>query len=111
MRGALFALALLTAGCSHAGQSGSPVPQPRTTVKVENHNFLDMNVFVLQGGQRIRLGTVNGLSTAVFTIPDYVARSTSVQFELHPIGGRTNPRSESISVQPGEQIVLTVPPQ
>ena len=111
MRGALFALALLTAGCSHAGQSGSPEPQPRTTVKVENHNFLDMNVFVLQGGQRIRLGTVNGLSTAVFTIPDYVARSTSVRFELHPIGGRTNPRSESISVQPGEQIVLTVPPQ
>jgi hypothetical protein len=111
MRGALFALALLTAGCSHAAQSGSPEPQARTTLRVENHNFLDMNVFVLQGGQRIRLGTVTGLSTEVFTIPDYIVRSSPVQFELHPIGGRTNPRTETISVQPGEQIVLTVPPQ
>ena len=111
MRATFLALALLSAGCSHGVKSGTPEPQARTTVKVENQNFLDMNVFVLQGGQRIRLGTVSGLSTAVFTLPDYVARSTSVQFELHPIGGRTNPRTETISVQPGDQIMLTVPPQ
>jgi hypothetical protein len=110
MRGALFALALLSAGCSHAVQSGSPEPQAQTTVKVENHNFLDMDVFVLQGGQRIRLGTVTGLSSQVFRIPDYVVRSSPVQFELHPIGGRGNPRTETISVQPGDQIQLTIPP-
>src|SRR5256885_9695691 len=100
MRGALFALALLSAGCGHAGRSGSPEPQAKTTVKIENHNFLDMNVYVLQGGQRIRLGTVNGLSTAVFTLPDFIARSTSVQFELHPIGGATKPPPENHSPPP-----------
>jgi hypothetical protein len=111
MRGALLALALLCAACGHAGKSGPPEPEPRTTVKVDNHNFLDMNVFVLGAGQRIRLGTVTGLSSQVFTIPAYLVRSApQLEFELHPIGGRGNSRSETISVRPGDEVELTVPP-
>ena len=111
MRATLLALALLNAGCSHGARSGSPEPQARTTVKVDNRNFLDMNVFVLRFGQRIRLGTVTGLSSQVFTIPpDIVRSSPQLQFELHPIGGRTNPRTETITVQPGDEIELTIPP-
>jgi hypothetical protein len=111
MRGALLGLALLGAGCHHGANPGSVDPQAETTVRVENRNFLDMNVFVLQQSQRIRLGTVAGLSTQVFTIPAYIVRgSPQLQFELHPIGGRANPRSETISVQPGDEIHLIVPP-
>ena len=111
MRATLLALALLSAGCSRGARSGSPEPQARTTVKVDNRNFLDMNVFVLRFGQRIRLGTVTGLSSQVFTIPpDVVRDSPQLQFELHPIGGRANPRTETIMVQPGDEIELTIPP-
>jgi len=111
MRGVLLALALLSAGCSHAVNAGPPEPEARTTVRVDNRNFLDMNVFVLRAGQRIRLGTVTGLSSQVFTIPpDIVRSSPQLQFELHPIGGRGNPRTETISVQPGDEIDLTIPP-
>jgi len=70
-----------------------------------------MNVFVLLHSQRIRLGTVPGLSSQVFTIPAYMVRSSpQLQFELHPIGGRGNPRTENISVRPGDEVELTVPP-
>jgi hypothetical protein len=70
-----------------------------------------MDVFVLRGGQRIRLGMVAGLSSQVFTIPaDIVRSSPQLQFELHPIGGRANPRSETISVRPGDEVSLIVPP-
>lgn len=110
MRGALFALTLLSAGCHPAVNQGPPEPQVQTTVKVENRNFLDMNVYVLQGGQRIRLGTVTGLSSQVFTIPAHIVRSSPLQFELHPIGGRRDTRTETISVQPGDQVELTIPP-
>src|SRR2546423_9578678 len=111
MSGALLALALLSAGCSHGGQSGTPEPQARTTVKVDNRNFLDMSVFVLRFGQRIRLGTVTGLSSQIFTIPpDIVRSSPQLQFELHPIGGRGKARTETISVQPGDEISLAIPP-
>ena len=111
MRGALLALALLSAGCSQALKPRPSEPQPQTTLKVDNQNFLDMVVYVLRAGQRIRLGTVTGLSSQVFTIPpDIVRSSPQLQFELHPIGGRGNPRSETISVQPGDEVVLTIPP-
>jgi hypothetical protein len=111
MRGAFLALALLTAACGHAAQSRTPEPGPKTTVKVQNQNFLDMVVYVLSGGQRIRLGTVGGLSMQILTLPDYIVRgSGQLQFELHPIGGRANPRSETISVRPGDEVELTVPP-
>jgi len=111
MRVALVALALLSAGCSHTGKSGLPEPQAETTLKVQNHNFLDMNVFVLRGGQRIRLGTVAGLSSQILTIPAYIVRTApQLQFELHPIGGRSNPRTETISVHPGDQVNLIIPP-
>lgn len=111
MRGAFLALALLIAGCGHAGKSGAPEPQAPTTLKVWNQNFLDTDVFVLREGQRIRLGMVAGLSTQVFTIPpDIVRSSPQLRFELHPIGGRGNPRTETISVLPGDEVELTIPP-
>lgn len=111
MRGALLVVALLTAGCGHGMKSGAPEPQEPTTVKVQNRNFLDMDVFVLQQSQRIRLGMVAGLSTQVFTIPAYIVRgSPQLQFELHPIGGRGNPRTETISIRPGDEVNLIVPP-
>ena len=59
---------------------------------------------------RIRLGTVPGLSTQVFTIPAHLVRNPPLQFEVHGIGGLSNPRTETISVQPGEEITLTIPP-
>jgi hypothetical protein len=111
MRGAVLGLALLSVGCHHGATPGSPDPQAQTTLRVQNRNFLDMDVFVLRGGQRIRLGMVAGLSSQVFTIPaDIVRSSPQLQFELHPIGGRANPRSETISVRPGDEVNLIVPP-
>jgi len=114
MRRALLALALLSLGCQHRGAGASQdslEPRPQTTVKVENQNFLDMDVYILRESQRIRLGMVGGHSTQVFPIPDDIVRSSpQVRFELHPIGGRANPRSESITVMPGDQVVLTIPP-
>src|SRR6266550_3419071 len=110
MRNALVVLALLSAGCGHAVRS-APDPQAETTVRVENRNFLDMNVYIVHQSQRIRLGMVTGLSTQVFTIPGYIVRgSGQLQFELHAIGGRGNPRTESISVQPGDEVNLIISP-
>ena len=102
---------MFSAACGHAARSGLPEPQPRTTLRVENQNFLDMDVFVLRDGLRIRIGMVAGLSTQTFTLRDEIVRSSSqLRFELHPIGGRANPRTETITVQPGDEIRLTIPP-
>lgn len=116
MNGKFVALALLTTmwACSHAarssGESSETVPQSATTVKIDNQNYQDFDVYVLGFGQRIRLGRVASLSTEVFTIPAAIVTvSTDLRFELHAIGARTNPRTERIMVRPGDQVQLTIP--
>ncbi len=102
----------LVAACSHRAQPGDdPAPRTETALKVVNQNFLDMDVFVVRAGQRIRLGMVTGLSSRLFMLrPDIVGNANELQFELHPIGGRGNPRTETITVHPGDVIELTIPP-
>jgi hypothetical protein len=105
-------LVLLAVACGRAPKTGDdPAPRAETAVQVQNQNYLDMNVYVVRGGQRVRLGTVTGLSTQIFMLrPDMIGPASDVQFEIHPIGGRRNTRSETISVQPGDVIELTIPP-
>lgn len=104
-------LMLLAAVCGRARTSEEPAPQAETAVRVVNQSYLDMNVYVVRGGQRLRLGTVTGLSTQVFMLrPDMIGPAAEVQFEVHPIGGRGNPRTERITVYPGDVVELMIPP-
>ena len=80
-------------------------------VKVVNQGYLDRNVYVMRGAERIRLGTVSGNSSQVLTIPASVVPSlVTLRFVADPIGGRTPTATEEISVAPGDQVVLTIPP-
>lgn len=95
-----------------AEAGGKPTAErARTTVRVENRSFLDHNVFVLRGGQRIRLGTVTGNSTQVFTIPsNLIFGISSLQFLVDPIGGSRQPISNEIRVGEGDEVQLVIPP-
>jgi hypothetical protein len=115
MRAFAAALCLMiVAGC-HRARPGSEAQRSekpeKTTVRVENQGFADMDIFVLAGGQRIRLGLVNGNSTATFTIPAYLMGGlTPLRFLADPVGSNRAPVSDEITVKPGDQVVLTIPP-
>lgn len=112
MRALLPTLLLgLALGACH-GHTAAPLnPRAEVAVNVDNQNFADMDVFIIREGQRIRLGMVPGLTTRILMVrPDLIGYGAEVQFELHPIGGRGNPLSETISVRPGDVIHLTIPP-
>lgn len=99
--------------CSHRTKpSSTSGPPPKTTVTVDNQSFLDMTVYVLSGGQRIRLGQATGSSRSKFTIPSYVVGYgiQSLRFIADPIGGNRLPVSEEISVTAGDEVILTIPP-
>lgn len=106
----LLALATLAVACHR--RAAAPInPQAEVAVTVDNQNFLDMTVYLIRGGQRIRLGMVPGLSKQILMVrPDLIGYGTDLQFEVHPIGGRGNPISETVSVKPGDVINLTIPP-
>jgi hypothetical protein len=105
----LLAVALLGASCSR-NPGAEARPQVRTTLRVENQAFHDMNIYVVHHSQRIRLGTANGASVSVFNIPIRLMGVEQLQFVADPIGGSALPISDSILVTPGEVITLRIPP-
>jgi hypothetical protein len=110
MRKSLYLIiALLLFSCAATKKDGERERRPKATVKVENRNWLDMNIFVLQSSQRIRLGQVTGLTTKVFTIPDYVMGAPTLRFVADPVGARGQSVTHDIAVMPGDQVVLYIP--
>lgn len=96
-------------GCSRA-----PLPEVNPMdpayLEVQNQSFYDMTVYAFRGGSRIRLGTVTGNTTHVFTIPrSLVNPGMPLRFLADPIGGGRTPYSEEIIVNPGDTLVLRIP--
>lgn len=112
----LAATLALPAACAHNAKSDPNAPPEEqqageTTVRVQNQSFLDVDVYVYRGDVRQRLGTVTGNSTAVLRIPKgFVFPATPLRFLASPIGGRRQPVSEEITVSPGDEVGLVVPP-
>lgn len=105
-------LLLAVSACGGSGKAPHQAPAPdATTVRVENRNWLDMTIYVVRGGQRIRLGVVTGNSTRVLKIPrGIVFGTTPLRFLADPVGARRTPISQEIQVREGDQVTLTIPP-
>jgi hypothetical protein len=87
-------------------------PTPATYLRVENQAFNDMTIYVLRGAQRVRLGIANGTSTTKLRIPDNLLFGpTSLAFYADPIGGTRTPVSQEITVSPGDEVTVTIPPR
>lgn len=104
----LLAVALLAC----AGHRNKPrVPDEPTYLTVQNQSFSDMNIYALRSTQRIRLGMVTGNSTKQLTIPAFlIFGATPLRFLADPIGSQRTPISHEITVQPGDNIELIIPP-
>jgi hypothetical protein len=109
----LLSLAPLAAGC-YKQQAADPNAEPAavTRVRVQNQAFLDMTIYVYRGPQRVRLGVANGNSTTRFTVPsNMIFGATPLRFQAHPIGSNRQSISEEITVSPGDEVTLRIPPQ
>lgn len=79
------------------------------TVKVTNNNWGDMNVYMVRGSSRYRLGTVTSMSTEVFRVPQALVGNTGgVQLLADPIGSTSSYLSPTIFVSGGETVQLNV---
>ena len=95
----------------NAGEPSERVEPEPTTVLVQNRNFSDMTIYVLRGGQRIRLGLANGNRATRFTIPsNLIFGIATLQFLADPVGSSRTPVSQEIRVTEGDEITLTIPP-
>ena len=107
-------IVLLATATACAGRSRETGAEPNDTaaVQVQNQGFSDMVVYAINGGQRIRLGLAGGNSTSTFTIPRHLIRGAGgIRFLADPVGGSRTPVSEEMTVNPGDVVTLTIPPQ
>lgn len=112
-RSLVLGASCLTLTVCHRGKPEPPPgPEARTTLKVQNQGFPDMTIYVLRSsGQRIRLGTVTGNTTQILVIPSYVLTGpTALRFLADPVGSNRAPISQEITVAPGDDVELIIPP-
>ncbi|MEX2582885.1 MAG: hypothetical protein WD766_06415 [Gemmatimonadota bacterium] len=86
-----------------------PANLEEARVAVTNNNWLDMTVYAVSGGRRVRLGMVNTMATERFTLPlSLVSGASSMHLVANPIGANGTYTTEAVSVWPGETVELTI---
>jgi hypothetical protein len=108
----VVAMTLLLAACAPSAMDDASGPNtaPRpATVSVENDNWADMTVYLVNGTSRIRLGLVTGNSSATFRIPRG-AENFPGQMRLlaDPIGSAHVFLSDAVQIRPGQRVALQV---
>ena len=106
------ALCAVMAGCGSSGQQstdGMPAPYEAITVKVENNNWQDIDVYAVNGGQRVRLGSVSTARTGAFVLPSSIALSPDLRIRVHPLAAQRDYVSPRISPSPGDVVEVSVP--
>lgn len=84
-------------------------PSVRTYVEVDNRGFADMTIYVVDGGQRVRLGSAPGNARTELLIPAHlVSTARPLQFLADPIGSSRTAVSDTIYVEPGDRVVLMI---
>jgi len=94
---------------SNRKASGAGAVSAPATVRVSNYNWLDVNVYAVQGGTRVRLGTVTSMSNGTFQLPArFLAQANSVRLMVDPIGSTEGYMTDGILVHGGQQISFNV---
>ena len=103
-----MAVALLLGIGAWAPQPVLTPVAPKVTVAVSNDNWMDVDVFVMVGDTRYRLGTVTTSQVKTFDLPSQAASSNLVRLMADPVGSREIFVSDFLTVTDGDRVTLTV---
>lgn len=96
-------------GCSvfrSKRQGALPTTVP---LRVTNHNFQDMTIYIVRDGQRNRLGAVTAASSATFLLTEqHLGQQGRVQLLADPLGTVGALSTEAFIVKPGQRVEWTI---
>jgi hypothetical protein len=104
---------LLTGWLTGCGESrpnpfGAATPRPAIVVEVHNNNYLDVVVYALRDGGRLRLGTVTGHCDATLKASSAHMAPQGFRLEADPVGSLDTYVTDVIYVDAGTVVVLDV---
>jgi hypothetical protein len=78
-------------------------------IEIDNQNYSDMSVYLVNGGARLLLGSAPGLSKTTLSLPrGSVGAQWRVRLLADPIGGSRSIGTPSLLVAPGENVYWTI---
>ena len=78
-------------------------------LRVVNHHWLDVDIYILHDGQRTHVGTVTATTTQEFLLTDrLLGASRQIALLADAIGSPEGVRSETLLLQPGQYIEWTL---
>jgi hypothetical protein len=109
----LIALLFTGAGCATANRPDTtPAPDVKSgalPVQIDNQNFSDMDIYLVNGGQRWLLGQAGGLTRTTLTISKGVAPPDGqIRLEADPVGASPPIFTPVLVVSPGQTVYWTI---
>ena len=99
---------LVQASNQTSSATGTSAGMP-ATVRVSNYNWMDVNVYAVQGGTRQRLGTVTSMSNGTFQLPArFLQGGSTVRLMVDPIGSAEGYMTDGFLVNSGQQVSFNV---
>jgi hypothetical protein len=77
-------------------------------IRVVNHNFSDVVIYLDERGHHSRLGLAGGENTTLFFLPWRRVATGSLRLIGDPVGSSTVLRTETLSVRQGSLVVWTI---
>ncbi len=112
LRVAVAAVALALAACHHAGapDRGAPAAtDEQLTIRVVNHNWLDVTIYLVHGGRQDRLGLATATSTTTFTLRlRNLSGGREYRLRGDPVGSRQTVTTEALRASGGDLVTWSL---
>lgn len=121
---ALAALAVVAGACGGSrAPDTEPAPKPYADadsgatdrsaipVEVDNRNYSDMDIYLVNGGVRVLVGSAPALTRTTLSLPPGTSRvGWRVRLLADPIGSSAIIRTPELIVPPGQRVYWTIGP-
>ena len=116
LRAAALSVGFITVvtGCSPRATSfDTNIPARQTALRIRNNSWQDVRVYWITGASAtVRVGPVSAVSSERIRLKGSVLQEIrgrgSIQLLLRPLGSRAGFATQTVFVQPGDEIRLTV---
>ena len=87
----------------------APIPEQPVTLTVNNHNWLDVVIYVISGTERIRVIQVTAAGAGEVVVPPRALQHNGeIRLLVHAVGNPATFTSESIVAKPGSTVEWTI---
>lgn len=108
----MVVVCLTVAACHHASVGSAAAESGyngQVTLRIVNHSWLDITVFLQQGTRRDRIGTATATATTEFHVAlRRIESGGDYRLFGDPIGSRQGIRSEPLHAQDGDVVIWTL---